>query len=79
MRVKAVGSWSMRGMQATDGQILELPPEVAQDLERRGYVRYETKVVMPSPVVGPVSDATSSRQGRRQKTKTSGKSKATDE
>lgn len=61
------------------GQELTLPPEVAQDLERRGLVQYETKVVMPSPVVGPVSVATSSRQGRRRKTKTSGASKATDE
>lgn len=79
MKVKAIGSWSMGSISVTDGQELTLSPEVAQDLERRGHVRYEAKVIMPSVTVGPVSDATSSRPGRRRKTKTSEESKVTDE
>lgn len=79
MKVKAIGEWSMGAMSATDGQELNLPDSQARDLKKRGYVQYETKVVMPSPTAGPMKDATSSHQGRQRKTKTSPASKDTDE
>lgn len=66
--------------QVNKGDVIAVEGQYGRDLIASGKLSpYETKVVINRPLVGPESDASSSRPVRRRKITRSKRSKATDE